>query len=73
MQIITNSKIMHIYKTIAGHKETFIVTWETIMQCLNSELYHADTLADCFNQYFWLNNYRYYQSLILSQIHAVKP
>ena len=36
------------YKTIAGHKETFIVVCQTIMQCLNSELYllllnHADT------------------------------
>ena len=70
--IITNCKIMHIDKTIAGHKETFIVAWETIMQCPNSELYHADAWADCFNQYFWLSNYRYYQSLILSQIHAVK-
>ena len=47
MQIITNCKIMHIYKTIAGHKETFIVVCQTIMQCLNSELYHADTWADC--------------------------
>ena len=31
------------YHTIAGHKETFIVVCQTIMQCLNSELYHADT------------------------------
>ena len=34
------------YKTIAGHKETFIVVFQTIMQCLNSELYHADTWAN---------------------------
>ena len=52
MLIITNCKIMHPDKTIAGHKETFIVAWETTMQCLNSELYHADTRADCFSQYF---------------------
>ena len=29
--------------TIVGHKETFIVACETTMQCLNSELYHANT------------------------------
>ena len=57
MQIITNCKIMHMdhmYKTIAGHKETFIVAWETIMQCLNSELYPADAWADCLisSKYF---------------------
>ena len=33
--------------TIVGHKETFIVACETIMQCLNSELYHANTWAHC--------------------------
>ena len=32
---------------IVGHKETFIVACETIMQCLNSELYHANTWAHC--------------------------
>ena len=35
------------YHSIAGHKETFIVVCQTIMQCLNSELYHAYTWADC--------------------------